>query len=176
MEENKTVMTGLYHIKVRQGDWEVEVAAPESDFVLNESNRLIDLLSTNVQFLNVQVDSVNRELIPSTSEQEQSRNIKPQTITEFFRQFKLQTHLEKMLVLGYWCEVKQQQSSFTQEDIRAKYKEVKEPAPKNLGRDLGSLVAKGFLLSNGKSADGILYELTNTGIKEVEMKLPQVSD
>jgi hypothetical protein len=171
MEESEATLTGKYHIRVRKGDWEVEVSAPEKDFVLNESGHLMDLLSKQIEPTNVHEAEIVQDVLSVFPEIGQLRNVKPQTLNEFFRQFKLQTHLEKILVLGYWCEVKQRQPQFTLDDIITRYKEVKEPPPANVRRDLGSLVAKGFLLSNGKSVDGTTYELTNTGIKEVETKL-----
>jgi hypothetical protein len=176
VEENETISTsaGQYSIKVHKGNWEVEVTAPDKDFVLTESNRLIDLFSVNTE-INHPYESQIEQVIPllgTPKEAEQTRNAKPQTLNEFFRQFKLQTHLDKILVLGYWYEIKQELTHFTSDDILAKYKEIKEPAPSNIRRDLGSLVAKGLLLSSGKSTDGALaYELTNTGITEVETKL-----
>jgi len=181
VEEIETTLTptGQYHIRVRKADWEVEVTAPEKDFVSSESDRLIDLLSALVKTTNVR-ESENGHGVPVVhspivhAEVEQTRIVKPQTLNEFFRQYKVQTHLDKILVLGYWCEVKQGQTHFTSEDVLAKYKEVKEPQPANIRRDLGSLVAKGLLLVDGKSAEGAsAYELTNTGINEVETKLPR---
>ncbi len=172
MEGSEATLTGQYRIKVRKGDWEVEVSAPEKDFVTSTSDRLLDLLSVQMKAADIREIEKPLEAPMIRVEPEQVRNIKPQTLNEFFRQFKLQTHLEKILVLGYWCEIKQGQPHFSADDIISRYKEVKEPPPANIRRDLGNLVAKGFLLSDGKSADGIsTYELTNTGIKEVETKL-----
>lgn len=170
MEEIELDGAGQYHIRVRKGDWEVEVSAPEKSFVLAESNRLIERFILDVTATYVNEAEVAQDGAASLLEG-QSKYIKPQALNEFFRQFKLQTHLDKILVLGYWCEIKQGEPHFTPEDILAKYKEVKEPAPANIRRDLGSLVAKGLLLPDSKSGD---YELTNTGIKEVESKIPQI--
>jgi hypothetical protein len=160
---------GNFHIRVRKGDWEVEVSAPNEDFVLNESERLIERFSLTSPITHSPKD----EIIPGDVTY-LPRSVKPQTLNEFFRQFKLQTHLDKILVFGYWCEVRQGHPHFTSDDILAKYKEAKEPAPANIRRDLNSLLGKGFLLSDGKSEDGTLaYELTNTGTREVESKMSQ---
>ncbi len=97
------------------------------------------------------------------------RYAKPQTLVEFIRRFNCQSNLEKTLVLGYWCEIKLGQPGFTRDDILAKYREAKEQPPKNIGRDLGLLVSRGLLLESGQPAE--MYELTNTGIHEVEQKL-----
>jgi hypothetical protein len=173
VEEHELETVGHYCIRVRKGDWEVEVSAPEKGFVLTESDRLIEKFILNVTAVYVNEAEATQDGATAHIEG-QPRYVKPQTLNEFFRQFKLQTHLEKILVLGYWCEIKQGQPHFTSDDILAKYKEVKEPPPANVRRDLGNLVAKGLLLSVGKSGEGVLtYELTNTGIKEVESKLPQ---
>ena len=145
------------------------VSAPDRDFVLNESDRLIERFNLT----NPATRSLGDELIQGEVSY-LPRATKPQTLNEFFRQFKLQTHLDKILVFGYWCEVRQGQAHFTSDDIMAKYKEAKEPAPANIRRDISNLLGKGFLLSDGKSEDGTLaYELTNTGIREVESKMPQ---
>ncbi len=174
MEENELETPGHYCIRVRRGDWEVAVSAPEKDFVRDESDRLIEKFMLNITAVYMKEVETPQDRA-TTPLDGQSRYIKPQTLNEFYRQFKLQTHLDKILVLGYWCEIKQGQPHFTSDDILTRYKEIKEPAPANIRRDLGSLVAKGLLLSDGRSGDGVLtYELTNTGIKEVESKIPQV--
>jgi response regulator RpfG family c-di-GMP phosphodiesterase len=98
-----------------------------------------------------------------------------QTVHEFLREVRSQSHLEKILVFGYWCEIKQNQPHFTSEDILAKYREAREIFPANIGRDLRSLVSKGFLLHPGKSDDGTpTFALSNSGIKEVESRMSQV--
>jgi hypothetical protein len=175
VEESKLEMAGQYRIRVRRDNWEVEVSAPEKDFVLNESDRLIEQfsLSTKTAYGH-EAEKTQQEGVVAYIESGLSRNVKPQTLNEFFRQFKFQTNLEKTLVLGYWCEVKLGHPHFTSDDILARYKEAKEPAPANIRRDLSNLVGKGFLLSSGKSEDGVLaYELTNSGINEVESKIPR---
>lgn len=79
------------------------------------------------------------------------------------------------MVLGYWCERLNTQDSFTSEDILAKYKEVREKPPALIGRDLKSLISKGFLftVNEGRADTKSTYALTNTGIKEVETKIPR---
>lgn len=173
MEDAESIKEGQFRIRVRKGDWEVEVSAPDKDFVLEESNRLMDQFRLSSPVVHSpQVEVIQGE-VTHLPELSQSRTAKPQTLNEFFRQFKFQTNLEKTLVLGYWCEIRQGQH-FTPEDILAKYKEVKEPAPANIRRDLSNLVGKGLLLTSGKSEDGLqAYELTNSGIREVESKLSQ---
>ena len=43
MEESDTPIQGQFSIKVRIGNAEIGVSAPEKDFVIDESNRLIAL-------------------------------------------------------------------------------------------------------------------------------------
>jgi len=102
--------------------------------------------------------------LPETT---QTKIAKPQTLGEFLKQFvALQTNLDKILVFGYWCEIKQDQQHFTKDDVLAKYKEAREIPPANIIRDLGSLASKGLLLPPNKSDDGTLaYALSNSGIK-----------
>ena len=176
MVESDISKMGQFSIKVRIGNAEIEVSAPEKDFVLNESRQLIEQFGLNV----VSLRSTGVEIIQSEvaviPEIPQARVVKPQTLGEFFKQFaNLQTNLDKTLVFGYWCEIKQGQPHFTQEDILAKYKEARESPPANPGRDLRTLVSRGFLLPPGKSDDGTpTYALSNSGIKEVESKMSQV--
>lgn len=171
--ENNLEKTGQFYIKVRVGYSEIEVSAPDKDFVLQESNRLIGQfkLDTTASYPPEMEASQGNGASLTRQGMDQNRNEKPQTLGEFFRQFKLQTNLDKMLVLGYWCEVIQKQSSFTLEDIVAKYKEIKEPAPTNMRRDLNSLVSKGLFLFDDKAEQ--TYALTNTGINEVKSKMTQ---
>lgn len=175
MENGNNDKVGQFSIRVRVGNAEVEVSAPNRDFVLDESKRLIEQFGLNGGgFHATAVEIVHGEVatLPALS---QARATKPQTLGEFLKQFVgLQTNLDKILVFGYWCEIKQGQPHFTQDDILAKYKEAREAPPANPGRDLKSLVSKGFLLPPGKSDDGALaYAVSNSGIKEVESKMSQ---
>lgn len=170
------VNLGQYQIRLRKGDWELEISAPDKEFVLHEWERLGVIPTTNPLVVDASpVKKGPSEQPISNGSNMGIRTVKPQTLNEFFLQFKFQTNLEKTLVLGYWCEIKLQQLGFTSDDIQSKYKEAKESkesTPKNIPRDLSSLVSKGFLLQNSKSPDGALaYELTNTGIHEVEQRL-----
>ncbi len=164
-----------FSIKVRIGNAEIEVSAPDKDFVLNESKHLIEQFRLNtVAPHSSEVEIIQGE-VTELPEASRARVVKPQTLGEFFKQFVgLQTNLDKILVFGYWCEIKQQQPHFTSEDILVKYKEARETPPANVGRDIRTLVSKGFLLPPGKSDDGTqTYALSNSGIKEVESKMLQ---
>lgn len=176
MADDVRLSPAPFSIKVRKGDWEIEVSAPDKDFVLGESNRLIERFgSDNATFPAPKNGFVQAE-VPHPGASDSSKTSKPQTLNEFYRQFKFQTNLDRILVFGYWCEVKQGKTPFTIEDILAKHKEAKQPPPANIRRDIGSLVSKGFFMEAGKSEDGALaYELTRTGIEEVEAKLSQSS-
>jgi len=172
VEESDTPIQGQFSIKVRIGNAEIGVSAPEKDFVIDESNRLIErfnLTAITPPLTNQAVDlngATEHSGVPET------KATKPQTLAEFFKQFVgLQTNLDKMLVLGYWCEVKLEEPHFTVEDLLAKYKEIREIPPTNIKRDLGILRSKGLLLPPEKSDDGATYALSNSGIKEVESKM-----
>lgn len=166
---------GQFTIRVRRGDWEIEVSAPDKAFVVERSESLMEQLKQDAP-------SPQTSLVKTTQGEEttqlaltQQRARKQQTANEFFRQLKLQTHLDKILVLGYWLEMRQGQEQFTSEDILEKYKEVREAPPANIRRDLGTLVTKGFLYQPpGKAGDGaVAYSITNSGIQEVESKAAQ---
>jgi len=169
MDEN--VNSGQYQIRLHKDNWELEISAPEKDFVLNEWERLAKFsFSTPGALLNNISEKVSTDGLAGVVENgEGVRYAKPQTLVEFIRRFNCQSNLEKTLVLGYWCEIKLGQPGFTRDDILAKYREAKEQPPKNIGRDLGLLVSRGLLLESGQPAE--MYELTNTGIHEVEQKL-----
>jgi hypothetical protein len=176
MVDNENVKPPQFRIKVRKGDWEIEVSAPEKDFVLDESNRLIEQFSLGNGLSSLSKDNVIQSELNNSGGFELSKTLKPQTLNEFYRQFKFQTNLDRIIVFGYWCEVKLRKTPFTIEDILAKYKEAKQPPPANIRRDIGSLVSKGFFMEAGRTEDGTLaYELTRTGIEEVENKLSQSS-
>src|SRR5437016_1482636 len=91
VEEIETTLTptGQYHIRVRKADWEVEVTAPEKDFVSSESDRLIDLLSALVKATNVR-ESENGHGAPAVHSPivhgglERTRNMKLQKRNECF--------------------------------------------------------------------------------------------
>jgi hypothetical protein len=164
---NNGAYSGLFTIKVRAGNVEVEVSAPDKEFVLDESKNLFERFKIDTPALSpTQVEMLPGE-VATLVETAQNKKEKPQTLGEFFRQFVgLQTNLDKILVLGYWCEIKQGQSHFTTEDIVAKYKEIREKPPANINRDLGTLISKGLLLPPDKSEDGTqTYSLSRSGIQ-----------
>jgi hypothetical protein len=173
--ESDVERTGQFSIKVRVGNAEIAVSAPDKDFVLNESKHLIEQFRLNGVAPHSTEAAIVEGEVMALPAMPQSRVMKPQTLGEFFKQFVgLQTNLDKILVFGYWCEIKQSQPHFTSEDILAKYKEARETPPANVGRDLRTLVSKGFLLPPGKFDDGTpTYALSNSGIKEVESKMSQ---
>jgi hypothetical protein len=171
--ENNNESIGLFTIKVRTRNVEIEVSAPDKEFVLDESEKLFERFQVDSTALSpTQVELIPGEvtMLPETSK---NRMEKPQALGEFFRQFiGLQTNLDKILVLGYWCEIKQGQPHFSTEDIIAKYREVREKPPANINRDLGTLVSRGLLLPPDKSEDGTqTYSLSRSGIEEVESKM-----
>lgn len=166
MDENTN--PGQYQIRLRKGDWELEISAPEKDFVLDEWERLAQSPLPDLPLNGSSETSHTSNHTGSNGDVENARNLKPQTIVEFIKQFKFQNNLEKELALGYWCEIKLQQPGFTPEDIEEKYKETKENPPKNIRRDLRTLISKGFLMQDNKSE---IHELTSTGIREIEQKL-----
>ena len=176
MLENNNENLGQFYIKVRVGNAEIEVGAPDREFVLQESNRLIEQFDLHTTMaLTPRTDIVQGEIIdPTRLGANQIRAEKPETLAEFYNQFSLQTNLDKILVLGYWCEIRQNQQHFTFEDIKVRFKEIKENAPTNMNRDLGSLVSKGLLLPPEKFEDGTQgYALSRSGVKEVESKMAQ---
>ncbi len=175
-ENNETTMAGLFAIKVRVGNAEIEVFAPEKDFVLDESSRLIEqfilapIVSNSVEQENGFNNGSSFVMASETKPE------KEQNLVEFLDQFTgLQTNLDKILVIGYWCEKKLGQPHFTIEDIQVKYKkEIKDQAPANLKRDLDQLKKRGFLMPPERLENGQLgYTLSRSGIKEVESKMLQ---
>lgn len=173
MVENSFQNLGQFSIRVRFGSAEIEISAPDRDFVLGESNRLIEQFKLNATTPHQTHVEVVQGEVTAIPEQPQTRSVKPQTFGEFIKQFAhLQTNLEKILVYGYWCEIKQGQPHFTEDDILTRYKEARETQPAYIKRDLRSLISKGFLLPEEKSENGTsIYSLSNSGIKEVESKM-----
>ncbi len=167
MEDTELNQIGTFSIRVRKGDWAVEVSAPDKEFVLEESRRLIE------EFKLAPV-VIHQPLLVKAEEDTDGqisagRPKKQQTVSEFFRQFKTLNNLEQILILGYWLESKQ--GGFTPDEVLEKFKEIKEQPPANIRRDLKNMVAKGWLLTSGKSEDGgSAYALTNTGEKEAEAR------
>lgn len=176
MLENSVEDNGQFSIKVRFGNAEIEVSAPDKNFVLSESKRLIEQFKLDDVASHPHPVEIIQGEVTALPIMSQARAVKPETLGEFVRQFvSLQTHLDKILVFGYWCEIKQNQAHFTSEDILAKYKEARETPPANIRRDLNTLVSRGLLLPPGKSDDGTLtYALSRSGIKEVESKMGQM--
>jgi hypothetical protein len=171
MGVDELVNNGQFRIRVRKGDWEVDVSAPDKNFVLEEADRLIKQIGNGNMASPLPKNTILEGEVIHLNETNLPKAAKPQTLNEFYRQFKLNTNLDRILAFGYWCEVRQGLPHFTSEDVLVKYKEAKQPQPANIRRDIGSLVSKGFFMEAGRSEDGALaYELTATGIDEVESK------
>jgi hypothetical protein len=175
MTDEELANDGQFRIRVRKGDWEIEVSAPDKSFVLDEADRLMKQFGNGHLASSSPKNTVLEGEIIHLTESNPPKASKPQTLNEFYRQFKLQTNLDKILVFGYWSEVRLGQPHFTAEDILARYKEAKAAPPANIRRDIGSVVSKGHFMEAGRSEDGALaYELTSTGIDEVESKIPRL--
>lgn len=163
---------GQYRIKMRKGNVEFEVSGPNEVFVVEQTERLLDRFAEGAdeqKTLPIQ-QKATQELPPATQVDAAFRLMKPESLNEFYRKFKPQNNLDKILLFGYWCEIKQQQDSFTPEDILSKFKEAKEPAPANVRRDIGSLVSKGWFLASN-SYSNVAYSMSNSGIQQVENRL-----
>jgi hypothetical protein len=170
--DEKEFQNGQYRIKMRKGNIEFEVSGPNEVFVIEQTERLLEQFANQAEQEQVAPvpQKATQELPPATQVDAAFRLMKPESFNEFYRKYKPQSNLEKILLFGYWFEMKQQQESFTQEDILGKFKEAKEPNPANLKRDILSLVTKGWFLTD-KSQPGV-YSLSNSGIQQVESKLP----
>ena len=171
MVDNGIPEMGQFYIRVRQGNWEVEVAAPNEAFVQEESSRLIEqVLSSKANLVYQPEESITGSIISSNNGQNHSQVLDFETLGEFFWQFKFRNNLDKILVLGYWYEKKLNQSSFRKDDIELKFKEVREKPPTQIVRDIKGLVGKkGFLVEESKDS----YSLTKKGMTEVEAKIPR---
>ncbi len=80
MEESDFEKAGQFSIKVRVGNAEIAVSAPDKDFVLNESKYLIEQFRLNgVAPHSTEVEIVQGEVmvLPAMS---QTRVVKPQTL------------------------------------------------------------------------------------------------
>src|SRR5579875_3482370 len=108
MLESDVLKAGQFYIRVHTGNAEIEVAAPDKDFVLDESNRLIQQFKLDGAAQPTASPSVIQGEVKVLPDASQAYTSKPETLAEFYRQFgNLQTNLDKILVLGYWCEVRQ---------------------------------------------------------------------
>src|SRR5260370_25297901 len=143
MADDDLVSNGQFSIRVRKGEWEVEVSAPDKNFVLNETDRLIERIGNGNMACQLPKNAILEGEVIHLNESNLPKASKPQTLDEFYRQFKLQTNLEKILAFGYLCEVRQGQPHFTSYNILAKYKEAKQSPPAKIRRGFvraGSIV------------------------------------
>jgi hypothetical protein len=75
---------------------------------------------------------------------------------------------QKITLLGYFICNEESKDSFSNDDLREKFRQAHEPIPKNVPRDLGVAIKAGWIHeSPGKSGR---YYITNTGMKQVEGK------
>jgi hypothetical protein len=169
MSDTNNTHNGQYSIKVRVGNAEIEISAPNQEFVQQECSSLIEQLKLGAAVIAPIAETPSGEVTPPASNS--TRPERPETLAEFYKRFTPQTNLDKILIFGHWFD-KQGQQRFTPDDIEAKFKEIREKPPAYLIRDLRSLVSKGFLMPPEKAEDGNqAYSLSRSGIAEVESKM-----
>src|SRR5260370_35753757 len=103
MADDDLVSNGQFSIRVRKGEWEVEVSAPDKNFVLNETDRLIERIGNGNMACQLPKNAILEGEVIHLNESNLPKASKPQTLNKFYRQFKLQTNLEKILALEHWC-------------------------------------------------------------------------
>jgi len=90
----------------------------------------------------------------------------PKSLREFLNEISAKTSVEKIVAMGYFICENLGQSSFTKDDIKAKFAVAKEPMPANFSRDFGKVLKAG-LIEEVHGSKGNFY-VTSTGMKEVE--------
>ncbi len=102
----------------------------------------------------------------------QEKILKNISIREFLDQLKLKTQTDMVVCIGFYLEKYEGMSSFNMKDLLNGLQFAKEKSPANVNSLINSNISRSFMMES-KDKDGKLkrFELTNTGIKFVELNL-----
>jgi hypothetical protein len=157
--------TLLYRIKLRRGDFEIEVQG-DKEYVESKFRELLDTqpFPKTAQPLTTQPKSLSTD------------GTKPLSLREFVDQFNTKAHMDFILIIGYYLEKYRGQDSFTVSDIKSAYTEMREKLT-NAGPFITQNVRKGFLME-APQKEGVkkaMYSLTRKGIQFIEsgLSLPE---
>jgi hypothetical protein len=110
------------------------------------------------------------EPILSSPVVERHRALAPQ---ELLRRVEASTATEKAILLGYWLEVHQGQTSFSGSKLKEAFDLAREQSPVNPSDLVAKLEKAGRLMRTEKIGTTQYYRLTRTAFEEIEGKLNQ---
>ena len=100
----------------------------------------------------------------------QRRAVAPQ---ELIRKSSASSFTDKAVVLAYWLETYQQQSTFSSADLKTAFEQAREQSAKNPSDLVAKLEATARIMKAEKVGAVQHYRLTSTAIEEIEAKLNQ---
>lgn len=100
--------------------------------------------------------------------------IKNISIREFLNSRKPSNDVQKTLLIMYFLEQYENNSSINIDDIRTGFRNAKEPIPKNISDKIYMSIKKGYVMeTNEKKDKKNCFIITNTGERFVDSKLKE---
>ncbi len=93
----------------------------------------------------------------------------PKSLREFLNEIGAKTSVDKIAAMGYFMCEYLGQTSFTKEEVKAKFAVAKESMPANFPRDFNKILKSG-LIDEVYGEKGSFY-VTATGMKEIEKNI-----
>lgn len=125
----------------------------------------IEELTSKVQELERRVAALER--VPEIERSE--RREKAFTISEFMRQKRASSSVEKTLFIAYFLEVHDKVSPLSAKDLEEGFAQAREPRPKNLHDMVYKNIRNGYLMEAKLKKGGLkTCALTNSGVAFVE--------
>jgi len=115
-------------------------------------------------------DVANKAAEPVPPTVGRDRTLAPQ---ELLRRVEVSTTTDKAILLGYWLEVYQGQTSFSGGKLKEAFDLAREQSPVNPSDLVAKLEKSGRLMRTEKVGTTQHYRLTRTAVEEVESKLSQ---
>jgi hypothetical protein len=93
-----------------------------------------------------------------------SKDDRPESLAEFYNAVGPKQYPEKLTTMGAYLHKVAQRQSFELDELKSMFRQVAEPTPANIHRDIAKAVGKGWI---AKDQEGGLY-VTNTGYRAME--------
>jgi len=144
--------TPIYKIKLRKGDFELEVQSNEKDWVESKFEEL-----------------KKQEIVVAKIEALEKRSI-PETLGEFLdKKGNPQKHTDRVTVFAYWLFKVGKSESFNVRDIIDCYSKTRIPKPSNTNQIINQNVATHIFAEATEKKDGYkAWVITRTGEQYVE--------
>jgi hypothetical protein len=123
---------------------------------------MVATLEERIAHLELRVGALEEAI--SSNKPSSGRVKKAVSLSEWVRSKKPRSSVETVVVIGAYLERFRRTASFTQNDLKAGFREAKEPLPGNLGETINKSIRKSHVAELQEKKNGLrLLMVTNSG-------------